>query len=510
MIYAHRSNGKEHGSVSTRPEIVDYILDSVNLFSDNDFYMKKILDPAVGAGAFIIPVIKKALEIFNGNNYKIKPFLKNISAYEIDPDKYSILLEKLISLFDHYKLHGYEKYLNLYNEDYLLANTNTFDIIIGNPPYVRYDKIPKNKIEYYKQLFSCFKYRCDIYVPFLEKGLKTLNKNGVLSFICPDRWLNNQYGKPLRLTIKNNFSYKEIIKLENFNPFNENVMAYPIIVTIENTKKRNNIYYYTANSAQSLNITNVKKFAKKINVINSDGELALSNINTSFLTIEEQGFKIGIGVASGADKVFIVNGEKNNIEREALIPLITRKDIDRENINWKNNYIINPFDMNTGKLIDLSKYPILENYLAINKDALTKRYIAKKDPNNWYRTIDRIDTAIINKPKLLIPDVSTKNNIYFDTGHYYPHHNFYYIIGGALDDLLILGAFLSTNFAIGQIKEKCTLMNGGALRRQAQTLRKIKTPNLQLLPHDTKNKILNAYKNKETKIIESIFDFLIK
>jgi len=221
------------------------------------------------------------------------------------------------------------------------------------------------------------------------------------------------------------------------------------------------------------------------------------------LTIEDQGFKIGIGVASGADKIFIINKENYNIENEVLVPLLTRKDV-KDDIEWKNNYIINPFDSKTNKLIDLSMYPILERYLFENKDKLMKRYIVKKDTNNWYRTIDKINVDIINKPKLLVPDISTKNIIYFDEGHFYPHHNFYYILGCDLTSLLTLRAFLSTEFVENQIKEKCTLMNGGSLRRQAQTLRKIKIPNIQLISNKIKDKIVKSYENGDVNNIELI------
>jgi hypothetical protein len=508
MIYTPRANGKEHGTVFTKPEVVNFILDSVNMFSGKHFGMKKILDPAVGEGAFIMPIIKKLLENFKGDKEKIKFCLQNISAYEIDTDKYKVLLAKLAVLFNDYKLYGYERYVNLFNEDYLLANTNLFDIIIGNPPYIRYDRIPKDKIVCYRQLFSCFKYRCDIYISFFEKGLESLNKNGILSFICPDRWLNNQYGKPLRLAIKDNFSYKGIVKLKNFNPFNEDVNAYPAIVTIQNARNKNT-HFYMADSIQSLNLTGIKKSARNIIAINNAGEIVLSDMNKDLLTIEEQNFKIGIGVASGADDVFLVKKEEAIIEDELLVPIITRKDVNGNDIDWKHTYIINPFDTKTGKLVDLSLYPNLTKYLDENRKRLFNRYIAKKVPDNWYRTIDKIDISLINRPKLLIPDISTKNVIYFDGGYYYPHHNFYYIIGKNINDLVLLKALLSAKFVIDQIAEKCTLMNGGALRRQAQTLRKIKIPNIQSIPNEMKRKIIDASRNNDTGFLDSLIGSLM-
>jgi hypothetical protein len=504
MIYDIRSNGKEHGSVFTRSEIVSYIINSVGLTRKNNISTKKILDPAVGEGAFIIPIIQIIINTFKNDDQKIKLCLNNITAYEIDNIKYDRLMQKLNKLFNDNNLNGFEKYLRIFNEDYLLASSDKFDLVIGNPPYVRYDKIPANKIDFYRNLFSCFKYRCDLYILFFEKGLKSLKENGILSFICSDRWLNNQYGRPLRLTIKNNFSFKEIIRLNNFNPFHETVTTYPAIFTIVNSESYNT-HYYIANSIQSLTLNNIEKSSSIIK-FNNDGELELSNISHAFSTIEEQGFKIGIGVASGADKVFIVKKENINIENDILIPILTRKDVNDKGIDWHSNYIINPFDRKTKNLINLDNYPLLADYLNKNKEVLSGRHISKRNQKNWYRTIDRIDLDILKRPKLLIPDISVKNIIYFDDGKYYPHHNFYYIIGNNLNDLLVLMAFLSTDYVKNQIKEKCTLMNGGALRRQAQTLRKIKIPNINLLTQEKKLEIINAYKYHKMEIVEIIIN----
>ena len=100
---------------------------------------------------------------------------------------------------------------------------------------------------------------------------------------------------------------------------------------------------------------------------------------------------------------------------------------------------------------------------------------------------------MLKEPKLLIPDISTKNVIYYDKGDYYPHHNFYYITGNTEEDLLVLRAILSSDFVKKQIAEKGLLMNGGALRWQAQTLRKVYIPNIALMNDEQRKEILHAY-----------------
>jgi adenine-specific DNA-methyltransferase len=133
-----------------------------------------------------------------------------------------------------------------------------------------------------------------------------------------------------------------------------------------------------------------------------------------------------------------------------------------------------------------------------------KRHVSIKDNKNWYKTIDRIIPGLTTEPKLLIPDISTKNVLVFDEGYFYPHHNFYFITGNSIKDLLVLKALLSTAFVRKQVMEKGLLMNGGALRWQAQTLRKITIPNILRMKTEEKDCIIEAYKNKNFEYVEKI------
>jgi adenine-specific DNA-methyltransferase len=397
---------------------------------------------------------------------------------------------------------NYGKYMNVITGDYLMAETGKYDVIIGNPPYVRYDNIPIEKIDMYKSLFACFKNRCDLYIAFFEKGIKSLKQNGVLTFVCADRWLNNQYGTMLRKTIYHNFYFSDIIKINGFSPFNEEVIAYPAIFSIRNTDK-GKTRYFIAEKIEDLSIDVLNQKANNIE-FDTDGYLILTKDNEDYLTIEEQGFKIGIGVATGADKVFVVEKSKINIESDLLVPLITRKDVEGDEITWKDRYVINPFVGDSSRLIDLDNYPLAKTYFGQNINDLMKRHVSRKDNKNWYKTIDRILPGLTTEPKLLLPDISTKNMLIYDEGHFYPHHNFYFIVGNGVKDLLVLQALLSTAFVRKQVTEKGLLMNGGALRWQAQTLRKIKIPNILNMKAEEKDYIIEAYRNKNFDYVEKI------
>lgn len=500
MIYGKRTNGGEHGTVYTNIEAVNFILTLSGLNSSSDFLTKKILDPSVGDGAFIIPLIERIVSCFKFEPEKIITSLKNITAVELDQKKCSIFLKniesKLISA--NIEFRNFSKYIKIINDDYLTTNTEKYDAIIGNPPYVRYDNIPVDKIEIYRRMYFCFTNRSDIYIAFIEKAMKSLNPEGILTFICADRWFNNQYGKTLKKTIYNNFFLQTIVKIEGFSPFNEAVIAYPSIFSISN-KKKEDTRYLVAKSISELNIENILQNSRIV-TFDSDGNFFLTKESGNFISIEEQGFKIGIGVATGADKIFIVKKENVEIEESVLVPLITRKDLHGNTLNWKGTYVINPYYNNTTSLIDLNDYPLLHKYLNSHKNELLMRHVSQKNSKNWYRTIDRISIHLRTEPKLLLPDISTKNCIFFDEGNYYPHHNFYYISGNQKKDLLVLRAILSTEFVKKQIAEKGLLMNGGALRWQAQTLRKVKIPNILNMSIDEKDRIIAAYINSKENL----------
>jgi hypothetical protein len=216
----------------------------------------------------------------------------------------------------------------------------------------------------------------------------------------------------------------------------------------------------------------------------------IRRLETDFPTLEETGCKVGIGVATGADKAFIGNYDELDVELGRKLPLVTTNDIQSGEVQWRGKGVINPFE-DEGGLVKLCDYPRLANYLNTRRDVIAKRHCALKSPKNWYRTIDRITPSIAFKPKLLIPDIKGEAHVVFEEGKFYPHHNLYYVTSETWD-LRALQAVLLSSITRLFITTYSTKMRGGYFRFQAQYLRRIRLPHWKTIPQELKIELTKA------------------
>lgn len=498
MIYGARSNGGHHGLVFTKTDVVEVMLDRVGYTANSNLSQVTVVEPAAGDGAFAIEIIRRLHKSSQNFDFPFSEAISNLSFYELDPQTCERLKERIQST-----LEGLGEYLSenlVRHEDFLLAKTGKCDLVIGNPPYVRHENIPQDKKSLYRTKFATFRHRSDLFVAFYEKGLHLLKPHGTLSFICSNRWLKNQYGYSLRQLIGLSFSLKEIIDLEKTNPFQEEVMAYPAITTIQHKTYDKGGIYHSLDSINELFALDKKKApTRKINTRNPSNWFSQhydSAFDRSLDSIENQGFKIGIGVATGLDRVFIRKDFPTLLEPEVVLPLLISRDTRNNTLTWSGNYILNPFDKH-GNLIDLNKYPKAKAYLESEKDALSSRHTAKKNANAWYKTIDKITPELTQKEKILLPDISGNNHLLIDRGDFYPHHNLYYITGADYGKLVLLAAILMSNFVKDQLMEFGNKMNGGYPRWQSQNLKRLRIPVLDAIPAALARKISDAYHQKD-------------
>jgi len=96
-----------------------------------------------------------------------------------------------------------------------------FDVVIGNPPYVNIYKIAENseEVDYFKKKYETAYKKFDLYVLFIEKGIKLLKNKGTFAFIIPDKFANQPYGLKLREFILNNCNINQIVDLTTFKIF---------------------------------------------------------------------------------------------------------------------------------------------------------------------------------------------------------------------------------------------------------------------------------------------------
>jgi len=207
---AGTASAEERGAIFTQPEVVDRILDIADYTVQRDLARMRLLEPAFGQGDFLIAAISRLMNSFiahGGNLHTCAGTLaQSICGIEVNKDDFLIAQKRIFSLlltFDicendaHSLVDGWLK-----QDDFLLTDiTGQFEFVIGNPPYVRQERIPATLLQQYRSRYQTMYNRADLYIPFFERGLTLLIAGGTLVFICSDRWLTNKYGGPLRAFI---------------------------------------------------------------------------------------------------------------------------------------------------------------------------------------------------------------------------------------------------------------------------------------------------------------------
>ena len=155
----HNSHKRTTGQYYTPEEFVKYFYDE-KAVSKN----LKVIDPACGTGAFLVPYIKRC----NDNN---ECSLDKVWGVDIDAQALLITLARLL------KACNFKGIPKLILADFLFLTTREeFDLVIGNPPYkVNLDEDYKKRL---KKRFKTFEGEKDLYTFFIEAGIERLSKNG--------------------------------------------------------------------------------------------------------------------------------------------------------------------------------------------------------------------------------------------------------------------------------------------------------------------------------------------
>jgi hypothetical protein len=323
--------------------------------------------------------------------------------------------------------------------------------------------------------------------------------------------MKNRYGGPLRELVVRDFHLKIFVDMVDTPAFQSDVVAYPAVTVIgrEKTGSTRIARRPEINQSKLLNLSRALTARKspdpgsgvtEVLTVGGGGSpwiLELSDrlslvrrLESELPTIEETGCRVGIGVATGADKAFIGPYEEMDVEPSRKLPMATTRDIETGTVRWRGLGVINPFG-DDGGLVDLSSFPRLHQYLKNHQEQIAARHIARKNPVNWFRTIDRIYPALAATPKLLIPDIKGEAHIVYEDGRLYPHHNLYYLTSDTWDIHALRGVLVS-GIARLFIETYSTKMRGGYLRFQAQYLRRIRLPRWENVPASIRDTLVAA------------------
>jgi hypothetical protein len=498
--YGDRASGERHGVVLTKSHVVNLILDLAGYTIDRDLAAQRLLDPACGHGAFLVPAARRLVRSARQHGHNLRTLGPAIAAYDVEASHVGRARTATVEALQELGISDIEaKRLAVTwvaHGDFLLsAQPNRYEAVVGNPPYIRIEQLSPKLQEEYRRRYASLYDRADLYVAFIEHGLGLLAPRGVLSFICADRWILNKYGAPLRAMVTKKFRVKCYIDLHDASPFESDVIAYPSIFAIS-TGKTDRVHVATLATASPEECASVLGAMKGASapsasvtvstydswfdgedpwVLSSPAHLgALRALEARFAPIEHGGrTRVGIGVATGNDKVYIV-GEDADIEQDRLVPLVMRDDIEDGHIRDSRRFVINTFQED-GHVVDLRDYPRLAHYLEAHAAEVKGRHVAKKNTASWFRTIDRVYPDLVHVKKLLIPDIAGSNEVVYDKGRFHPHHNLYFVTSTEWD-MEALGGLLSSKVALFFVWSYAVKMRGGYLRFQAQYLRRIRLP----------------------------------
>jgi adenine-specific DNA-methyltransferase len=491
--------------VYTQRWVVDLILDLVGYTDDDDLSQRRLLDPACGNGAFMVAAAERLSSSCRKRGLGITAAADALRAVDLQERNVLVTVKAVaeVLLADGWDpdqvadvTAGWVRH-----GDFLLAtDRDRFDVIVGNPPYLRLEDVSAEKSDAYRRTCRTMIGRADIYVGFYEMALRRLRDGGVLGFICADRWMRNQYGRALRGVVASGFAVDTVVTMHDVDAFLEEVSAYPAITVLRRAKQGPTVVadttrLFDATAAADLlrwrseetsdDITRPGFQAARMPGWFRDQEAwptgtparlaMIEAITESFAPLEETGVgtRVGIGIATGADAVYLTR-KADLVEADRLLPMAMVKDVTSGAVGELDTFLVNPWETD-GSLVDLQRYPKLREYFRAHYPKLAGRYVAKRQPERWYKTIDKVDASLTAREKLLFPDMKLQMHPVLDTGVSYPHHNLYFLVSDSWD-LRVLGGLLLSDTAQAFVEAYAVRMRGGTLRFQAQYLRKIRVP----------------------------------
>ncbi|CAN5684840.1 Eco57I restriction-modification methylase domain-containing protein [soil metagenome] len=507
---------ERNGVVYTKPWVADLILDLIGYTHDQPLHERVLAEPAAGDGSFLLKAAERLAESCARTGTSLLDCRESILAYELDEATVARAREALICLLTERGIRRTDAESLargwVCHGDYLLESAHLAgkaDYGVGNPPYIRLESLEDGGATY-RAAYPTMVGRADIYVAFYEAALRQLKPSGACGFICADRWMFNQYGAALRRFVTSGFSVEAVVQMHHADAFESEVSAYPAVTIIRRAPQGSVRVASLDAEAGTLTAAELPTKGAELDgwftgeepwpLLSAEHLSLLRRLEAGFPTLEETGATVGIGVATGADAVFITK-DSDLVEAERLLPLAMASDVRGASLAWSGHYLVNPW--NGAGLINLAAYPRLADYLDRHRIRLQARHVGKKNPHGWYRTIDRVNGTLTAIPKLYLPDFKGRIAPILDRGGTYPHHNLYFILPGGWDPE-VLGGLLLTDVAQFFIESYGVRMRGGYLRFQAQYLRRIRVPRPTALSESQAERLRQAFQQRNVPLANAV------
>ncbi len=440
----------------------------------------KVLDPACGSGAFLVYVFdylmaenKRVASIlgnglFSNDDY-IRSILKN-NIFGVDLNEESVEITKLSlwlkSAEKGKKLTSLDKNIKCGNSlisDPAVAGSKAFDwqkefsevmslggfdVVVGNPPYVRLQNIrsgSEDDIKYYETNYQTARGRFDLYVLFIEKAMQVLSQNGKASYILPHKFLGSKFGEATRKYLSDGRYLERVLHFGSHKVFAD-ASTYTCILLL--SKDNELIEYidvdpnYLQSSLEFIPIQ-YDHLSTDNWVFASTDNVSLINKVTSHKTKLNDAFeKVSRGVVTGADSIFILSGVIEGhyfkgyskelgsdvvMESSIVKPLLMGSSVSRYEISKEDLFLLYPHKLNDKfKTVPIPEeelereYPKAYAYLMQFKNVLVAKKVKyKTNPDYWYSLHNSREISVFEGRKIISPYLALHPNMAIDEAGYY-------------------------------------------------------------------------------------------
>ncbi len=387
--------------IYTKPEVVRRILDAVGWREDVNLSKAHLLEPAAGDGEFVVEAARRLVSshIRHGLKLSAATLVERITALELHPREARRAKKRVFNSLRQLKLHRLtaESCARnwIANSDFLLAKlpADRFTHTVGNPPYVRWSKIPPDLKAKYNRVLPREMVGGDLFLPFLHRCLELLKPGGTCGFLCSDRWRYMAFAEGFRHRWLQLLDIHSEVPLQSGDAFLKDVDSYPSILIA----------------------------SKRISAIQPPAIV----LRTSGSTLADLGCEIRVGPALGHKMAFVLNASEDDVEPELLTPWIEATEIQEGKAYWSGQHVIT-MNAADGSLLDLKRFPRLEARFGRHRSALERRSIVKNGAI-WFRAIDRVRAQDWARPKLLVPELAKIPRCAIDRSGSIPSHGVYAI-----------------------------------------------------------------------------------
>ncbi|HAA2004314.1 TPA_asm: class I SAM-dependent DNA methyltransferase [Campylobacter jejuni] len=477
---------------------------------------------------------KKEMKSFNDKCEKYSKKYGNFLA--VDDENLKFFVSANLTLFDFDEKEAAKEFANLKKEYDSIFNLESnhpfefpeildddgnfkgFDLIIGNPPYIRQEELKELKPHLAKN-YKVYKGTSDIYTYFYELGFNVLkDRGGVLSYITSNKYTRAGYGEALREFLLKNVKVLEYTDLNGIKVF-DSATVDTSILCFEKSKSKDNKFKYLALSNEILktcayDIGLYKDFAEFSQNSLSKESFTFSDENTSALKAkierigtplkEWQGLNIYRGILTGYNEAFIITTEKRNeilanckdeAEKERTAKLIRKmlrgRDIKRYSYEWAGLWVINTHNGYKSKngekieAINIEHYPSLKKHFDEFYPQLEKRADKGLTPYNL-RNCAYIEE--FEKEKIVWAEMTKEACFVYDNSNFFTNQTCYFFTHC---DYKYLLAILNSRLIVYYMQYISSHLGQGAFRWIRQYIEKLPIPKINSKNEKLADELIN-------------------